>query len=169
MLVPISSCTQGGKTAQERSIATPAFSFDQSEFPGAKPWTHEHFRNDSNNFQFAILGDRGGGASALGTYERAIEQLNWLQPELVMSVGDVVEGYTTEQAEMDAQWEEFESIVAKLDPSTTTSATRTCCSSLSIPRTPNGRCLRTWRRTSPPTTASRRMTPKRRWPSSSNG
>ena len=37
MLVPISSCTQGGKTAQERSAATPAFSYDESEFPGAKP------------------------------------------------------------------------------------------------------------------------------------
>jgi len=116
MLVPISSCTQGGKTAQERSAATPAFSYDESEFPGAKPWTHENFRNDSNNFQFAILGDRGGGASPEGTYERAIDQLNWLQPELVMSVGDFVEGYTAEHAEMDAQWEEFEAIVAKLEP-----------------------------------------------------
>ncbi len=32
-----------------------------------------------------------------------------------MSVGDYVEGYTTEQAEMDEQWEEFEAIVAKLE------------------------------------------------------
>jgi protein-tyrosine phosphatase len=31
-----------------------------------------------------------------------------------MSVGDYVEGYTAEQAEMDEQWEEFEGIVAKL-------------------------------------------------------
>ena len=90
------------------------FKFDQAALPGAKPWTSENFKNNPDNFQFAILGDRGGGASPLGTYERAIEQLNWLQPEFVMSVGDYVEGYTTVQKEMDEQWEEFEAIVAKL-------------------------------------------------------
>jgi hypothetical protein len=31
-----------------------------------------------------------------------------------MSVGDYIEGYTTVQAEMDEQWEEFEAIVAQL-------------------------------------------------------
>ncbi len=92
------------------------FSYDQAEIPDARPWTSESFKNDPDNFQFAILGDRGGGASPLGTYERAIEQLNWLQPEFVMSVGDYIEGYTTVQAEMDQQWDEFEAIVAKLEP-----------------------------------------------------
>jgi hypothetical protein len=91
-----------------------AFRFDPAEVRDAKPWTSEDFKNDPYNFQFAILGDRGGGASPLGTYERAIDQLNLLQPEFVMSVGDYVEGYTAEQAEMDEQWEEFEAIVAKL-------------------------------------------------------
>ncbi len=90
------------------------FSYDQAEVPGAKPWTSKPFKNDPDNFHFAILGDRGGGASPLGTYERAIEQLNWIQPEFVMSVGDYVEGYTTNQAEMDAQWDEFEAIISKL-------------------------------------------------------
>lgn len=94
----------------------PVFSYDAAEFPGAKPWTHERFRNDPAHFHFAILGDRGGGASPSGTYERAIEQLNWMQPELVMSVGDYVEGYTTNRAEMDAQWDEFETILGKLEP-----------------------------------------------------
>ena len=65
-----------GRDAQR----TTAFSYDQAEFPGAKPWASEDFKNDPDNFQFAILGDRGGGASPLGTYERAVEQLNWLQP-----------------------------------------------------------------------------------------
>ncbi len=101
---------------QDRTQAAAAFSYDPAEFPGAKPWTSENFKNDPEDFQFAILGDRGGGASPLGTYEHAIEQLNWLQPEFVMSVGDYVEGYTTDQAAMDAQWDEFEAIIAKLEP-----------------------------------------------------
>jgi hypothetical protein len=31
-----------------------------------------------------------------------------LQPEFVMTVGDFVGGYTSEQEEMDEQWEAFE-------------------------------------------------------------
>ena len=85
---------------QGKAEETPVFSYDQTAFPGAKPWTSESFKNDPKNFQFAVLGDRGGGASPLGTYERAIDQLNWMQPEFVMSVGDFVEGYTADPAEM---------------------------------------------------------------------
>jgi hypothetical protein len=59
--------------AQEK----PVFSYDPTEFPDAKPWTSENFQNKPANFQFAILGDRGGGANPQGTYERAMEQLNW--------------------------------------------------------------------------------------------
>ena len=101
---------------QELKQDSSAFEYDPAEIVQAKPWSSENFKNNPDNFQFAILGDRGGGSSPLGTYERAIEQLNWLQPEFVMSVGDFVEGYTTDPAEMDAQWEEFESIIAKLEP-----------------------------------------------------
>jgi hypothetical protein len=108
----LGGCSRTDETIQGKAAV---FAFDQAEFPGAKPWTSESFRNDPYNFQFAVLGDRGGGASPLGTYERAVEQLNWLQPEFVMSVGDYVEGYTTDQAEMDEQWEEFEAIVANLE------------------------------------------------------
>jgi predicted phosphodiesterase len=92
------------------------FSYDKAEIPEAKPWTHENFRNNPDNFQFAVLGDRGGGASPVGVYEKAMEQLNWLQPEFVMSVGDYIEGYTSDPKEMDEQWEEMEEIVAKLEP-----------------------------------------------------
>ena len=93
---------------------SPVFVYDRGEFPGAKPWTSETFNNNPKNFQFAILGDRGGGANPKGTYQRAIEQLNWLQPEFVMSVGDYVEGYTSKPEVMKAEWDEVDSIVAKL-------------------------------------------------------
>ena len=57
--------TQG--EVQQKAV----FSYDQAAIPDAKPWTSEDFKNDPHNFQFAILGDRGGGASPLGTYDRA--------------------------------------------------------------------------------------------------
>jgi protein-tyrosine phosphatase len=110
----LAGCSQVDTAAEKDAAKVSVFSYNQAEFPGAKPWTSENFKNDPYNFQFAILGDRGGGSSPLGTYERAIDQLNWMQPEFVMSVGDYVEGYTADQVEMDAQWEEYEAIVAKL-------------------------------------------------------
>lgn len=106
----------GCSSTTENSIQdAPVFSYDETVITDVKPWTDKEFRNNPSNFQFAILGDRGGGANPLGTYERAMDQLNLLQPEFVMSVGDYVEGYTSEQEEMDEQWEEFEAIVDKLE------------------------------------------------------
>ena len=91
-----------------------ALVYDKAQFPEAKPWTSENINNDPKNFQFAIIGDRTGGANPKGTFERAMEQLNWLQPEFVMSLGDYVEGYTAKQEVMNDQWDEFDNIVAKL-------------------------------------------------------
>ena len=50
----------------------------------------------------------------MGTYERAIEQFNWLQPEFVVSVSDWIESYATNRKEMDERWNEFEDIIAPL-------------------------------------------------------
>ena len=91
-----------------------SFEYDKAEFQGAKPWSSENFKNNPDNFQFAILGDRGGGANPLGTFERAMDQLNWLQPEFVMSVGDFVEGYTAKPEVMNDQWNEFDDIISQL-------------------------------------------------------
>jgi predicted phosphodiesterase len=99
--------------AEKSTPASEVFTYDK-RITKVKPWTSDNFKNNPDNFQFAILGDRGGGANLQGTYKRAIDQLNWLQPEFVMSVGDYVEGYTSDKAEMDEQWKEFEAIVAKL-------------------------------------------------------
>jgi protein-tyrosine phosphatase len=108
----LSSCNLSSQTKDETGV----FSYDSEEIPGPRPWSSENFLDRSENFQFAVLGDRGGGASPLGTYERAMEQLNLMQPAFVMSVGDFVEGYTAVQSEMDEQWEEFEAIIQKLEP-----------------------------------------------------
>ena len=114
VLLGLTAC--GSTQAEVTTTNTPAapFSYDQAEIQGPKPWTDAKFLNDPENFQFAVIGDRGGGANPLGTYELAMEQLNWLQPEFVMSVGDYVEGYTSKPEVMNSQWDEFDEIVAKL-------------------------------------------------------
>jgi hypothetical protein len=90
------------------------FAYDAGAFPGPKPWTHEDFRDDRDNFQFVIIGDRTGGANAQGTFRLAVGQLNLLQPEFVINVGDVIEGYSDDAAELNAEWDEFDRMVEPL-------------------------------------------------------
>jgi 3',5'-cyclic AMP phosphodiesterase CpdA len=77
------------------------------------PWSHLSFNNNSNNFQFAIISDRTGG-NRPGVYEEGIAKLNLLQPEFVMSVGDNIEGYTTDKTKLDKEWIEFKNIIEGL-------------------------------------------------------
>ncbi|MEO1010060.1 MAG: PA14 domain-containing protein [Bacteroidota bacterium] len=77
-----------------------------------KPWTDKPFYNDPNNFQFVIVSDRTGGHRK-GVFGDAVAKINQLYPEFVLSVGDLIEGYTKDQALMDEQWAEFQTI---LDP-----------------------------------------------------
>ena len=60
------------------------------------------------------MGDRTGGAYP-GVFEAAVGKLNMLKPEFVVSVGDLIEGYTDNNKEqLDVEWTEFESLVDKL-------------------------------------------------------
>jgi hypothetical protein len=77
------------------------------------PWTHLRLNNDPNEFHFAVVSDRTGGHRDQ-VFSRAVEQLNLLQPEFVISVGDLIEGYTKDQAKLTAEWKEFQGYVAKL-------------------------------------------------------
>ncbi len=78
-----------------------------------KPWTNLNFKNDPNNFQFIILSDRNGG-SRPGVFEDAIQKINLMQPEFVLSVGDLISGYTTDTASIALQWKEVNGMIAKL-------------------------------------------------------
>lgn len=77
------------------------------------PWTKRPFENNPDNFQFAIVTDRTGGHRD-GVFEKAVEKLNKLHPEFVMCVGDLIEGYTKDQKEIDRQWAEWDDILGKL-------------------------------------------------------
>ncbi len=92
----------------------PVFSYDDAAITGAKPWTSENFLNNPKNFQFVIIGDRTGGANQQGTFAMAMDQINLLQPEFVINVGDLIEGYSDDKSEINAMWDEADSIVGKL-------------------------------------------------------
>lgn len=59
------------------------------------------------DFRFAIVGDRTGGHRP-GVFARAVDKLELLQPDFVVSVGDLIEGYTGDEAEIRRQWDEVE-------------------------------------------------------------
>lgn len=80
--------------------------FRHSVSTDKKPWTHLNFKNDPENFQFAIVTDNTGGMRP-GVFESAVLKLNLMQPEFVMSVGDLIEGYTKEQEQINKEWLEF--------------------------------------------------------------
>ena len=81
---------------------------------GPTPWTSLDLNNDPTNFQFAIVTDRTGGHRP-GVFMQGINKLNLLQPEFVMSVGDLIEGYTENPDELDRQWNEFDGFVKQLE------------------------------------------------------
>ncbi|MFC1834471.1 metallophosphoesterase family protein [Thermodesulfobacteriota bacterium] len=111
LLVPLAEAYEQAKDtkAQEQ----PVFSYDKTAITNLKPWTAKKFRNDPNNFQFAIIGDRSGGANVQHTFKLAMDQLNLLQPEFVINVGDLIEGYAKDN-ELRKQWKEAEGFTGKL-------------------------------------------------------
>jgi predicted phosphodiesterase len=112
MVVLLWGCTQ---PATDEEVSHPVFIYDEAAITDATPWTSKVFRNNPDNFQFAIIGDRGGGANVQGTFDLAMGQLNLLQPEFVISVGDLIEGYATEKAELQEMWQEAERMTGKLE------------------------------------------------------
>ena len=81
---------------------------------GPKPYTSLDLNNDPKNFQFAIVTDRTGGHRP-GVFLDGVKKLNLLQPEFVMSVGDLIEGYTTDTARLNREWAEFNGFIDQLE------------------------------------------------------
>lgn len=67
-----------------------------------------------DDIRFIVMGDRTGGMQP-GIFADAIEKANLLHPEFVISVGDLIDGYTEDIATLDAQWKEFDSMVEAID------------------------------------------------------
>ena len=80
----------------------------------AAPWTGLAANDAAGDFHFVIVSDRTGSARP-GVFESAIPKVNLLEPAFVVSVGDLIEGDTEDQAQLDREWDEFEGFVAGLE------------------------------------------------------
>jgi hypothetical protein len=85
----------------------------QIEVRERNPWNHLRINRSDEEFTFAIVSDRTGGHRAK-IFSRAVEYLNLLQPAFVVSVGDLIEGYTEDVKKLEQEWQEFNSFIARL-------------------------------------------------------
>ncbi|TWT86600.1 Calcineurin-like phosphoesterase superfamily domain protein [Pseudobythopirellula maris] len=83
-------------------------------FDGPKPWSDKPVLSDEGRFQIAIMTDRTGGHRP-GVWMQAVRKLNMLRPEFVVSVGDLIEGYTDDRDRALAEWREFLGFIDRLE------------------------------------------------------
>jgi len=84
------------------------------EKTGADPFTRLDRSRGPAEFRFAVVSDRTGGHRPK-IFSQSMERINLMQPDFVMSVGDLIEGYTEKQEVIDEQWREFQGYVSTLE------------------------------------------------------
>jgi hypothetical protein len=85
----------------------------QIEVEARNPWTSLKLNNGAETFHFVVVSDRTGGHRPR-IFSQAVEQINLLQPAFVVSVGDLIEGYSKDTAKLAEQWREFQTYTSKL-------------------------------------------------------
>lgn len=73
----------------------------------AVPWTHTNFDSEEGKFTFALFSDLTGGERS-GVFDVAVEQLRLLRPELIVNVGDLIEGGDADREQLNSQWDTFD-------------------------------------------------------------
>jgi len=105
--ISVASCTQRNPADAPHPLTLP-------QLQGATPWTNEEIQDDPNDFHFVVVTDRTCCARR-GVFAQAMPKVNLLAPAFVVSVGDLIEGYTENQAQLEREWNEIESYIAQLD------------------------------------------------------
>ena len=74
---------------------------------GPYPWTHDKPDAENGKFMFAVFSDLTGGERA-DVFEIAVHQLNLFRPEIIVNVGDLIEGGSDSTEELNRQWDDFD-------------------------------------------------------------
>jgi len=64
--------------------------------------------------RIAVLGDRTGG-HVPGSYGDVVGEVELLKPDYVLTVGDMIEGYIDDRDGIIKEWDEYDSIMARLE------------------------------------------------------
>jgi len=66
------------------------------------------FTSDPDKFDFAIIGDKtGGGEQNWPIFDRAVEEINLLNPDFAMTIGDHIQGYSNDVNAVEKMWKEY--------------------------------------------------------------
>ena len=104
-----------------RLIALVAALGAASAFAEKTPWTHLNYLDDSDEFRFAVIPDRQGGdyrtgKGFRGAFTNAINAVNLLRPNFVISVGDLIPFGWKDEASIRRQHEEVNEHLARIVP-----------------------------------------------------
>jgi predicted phosphodiesterase len=75
--------------------------------PPPSPWLEKKFDNGADKFTFAIFSDLNGGERE-GIFNVGAAQLRLLRPELIVSIGDLIDGGTEDEAQLTKEWDSFD-------------------------------------------------------------
>lgn len=64
--------------------------------------------------RICVIGDRTGDAQD-GIYEGILEEIDLLRPDLILTVGDMIEGPADSYEEIDRRWKEYKEIISHTD------------------------------------------------------
>jgi UDP-2,3-diacylglucosamine pyrophosphatase LpxH len=75
--------------------------------------TQKDFAGDAGEFRFVVIGDRTGKHRP-GVFEDAMDKVERLRPDFVINIGDLIEGNTEDQAQLDSEWTEVNAAIDRL-------------------------------------------------------
>lgn len=78
-----------------------------------KPWTAEPAVK-SDDYKFVIIPDKKGGVEN-GVFDLAVQEINRIAPDFVITVGDLIEGFVSDVSYAVPMWEDFMGRLEKLD------------------------------------------------------
>ncbi|MEL6737876.1 MAG: metallophosphoesterase [Pseudomonadota bacterium] len=80
----------------------------------AKPWTSLEALDAEARFHFVVVSDRTGNHRP-GVWQEAMDKIDLMQPAFVVSVGDLIEGYTEDRRQLKREWDEIDAMIKTLD------------------------------------------------------
>ncbi|HOC67687.1 MAG: hypothetical protein BWX80_01419 [Candidatus Hydrogenedentes bacterium ADurb.Bin101] len=91
---------------------SPSFAFPEAAAPAfvpeRAPVIGMGWQQECDSFSFAILGDKtSGGEGKWPIFDRAVNEINLLAPDFVITTGDQIPGHMEERAQWDAEWTEY--------------------------------------------------------------
>ena len=99
-------------------VVSTVLTFAQSSIKiiGKNAFVKREFIQNNEKFTFAILGDKtSGGEFNWPIFDRAVEEINLLQPDFVIMIGDMIQGVTIDTSFINEMWKEFKFHADKLD------------------------------------------------------